>query len=612
MDGTPPADSGELSEYLTLLRRRWLIIIGSTLAFLALSIVAFLLMPRTYESRSVVQVKPIDQSTDERGRTREVDTTSEAQRLRSTEVAARAAEIMGTGATPGELLGAMAVTAVPDSSVLEISWTGTTPEEAQKGAQAFAKAFLSDRLQRGQEQYKTEAASLRDQIVKLRQQDQVQTRQLARSAGAEAAAVRAERQLTRNQLSALSERLTATTIAAANIDPGSIVTNAEKPGSAATPKATLYLPGGLAIGLLLGLVTAVVRDRTDTRVRGAADVERRLGLPVLYQPPGGHKATELGMVQSRSRVGQSFHELAHSIIATLGHGNHVILVTGATPGASTSVVAANLAASLARVESQALLVCADLQSQDCAHLLQVPTQPGLADALVGKIKLSKIVRSSPVLPALWVIPAGAETEHALDMLQRDRMGEILKVLRRRADYIVVEAPSTAVSADAQALADQADAVLLVIESGTARHEDVKDGLRQFDRMRTVVLGAALVPRQTRIPPADRPPRSAARGQRAAGRRLPGDSLDHSDDHADDLSAGKGSEAVSSTTETLTDNTMKMARIEAPLLDPPVKRSSSGTMSSSSRPPKSDPLSAPTDLDRPETAGEESGHRSSHR
>ncbi|MGP4026722.1 Wzz/FepE/Etk N-terminal domain-containing protein [Actinomadura sp. 3N407] len=609
MDGTPPADSGELAEYLTLLRRRWLIITGSTLAFLALSVAAFLLMPRTYESQSVIQVKPIDQSADDRDRPREVDTTSEAQRLRSTEVAARAAKIMSTGATPSELLGAMGVTALPDSSVLEVTWTGATPQEAQKGAQAFAQAFLADRLERGQQQYKTEAASLREQINKLRQHDQAQTRQMARATGAEGSALRAERQLTRNQISALSERLTATNIAAANIDPGGIITNAERPGSAATPKATLYLPGGLAIGLLLGLVTAVIRDRTDTRVRGALDLERRLGLPVLYQPPSGHKATELGLVQSRSRVGQSFHELAHSIGATLGHGNHVILVTGATPGASTSVVAANLAASLARVESQALLVCADLQSQACAHLLQVPAQPGLADALVSKIKLSKIVRSAPPLPSLWVIPAGAETDLAFDMLQRDRMGEILKVLRRKADYIVVEAPSTAVSADAQALADQADAVLLVVESGTARYEQVRDGLRQFDRMRTVVLGAAVVPRQSKIPTAERPARAMPR---TPGRRPPNDAQDL-DDHYEDPSADHG---VSSTTETLTDNTMQMARIEPPPLDPPVKRSPSGTMSTSSQPPprKSDPLAAPTELDpEPTPVKDESDHpRSSRR
>lgn len=608
MDGTPPADSGELAEYLTLLRRRWLIIVGSTMAFLALSVVAFLLMPRTYESQAVVQAKPIDQHTQERERTRIVDTTSEAQRLRSTEVAARAAKIMGTGATPRELLGSVSVTAVPDSSVLEITWTGATPEEAQRGAQAFAQAFLDDRLERGQQQYKTEAASLRDQIVKLRQQDQAQTRQLARSSGAEGAAVRAERQLTRNQMSALSERLTATTIAAANIDPGVIVTNAERPNSAATPQATLYLPGGLAIGLLLGLVTAVVRDRTDTRVRGAADVERRLGLPVLYQPPIDHKATELGLVQARSRVGQSFHELAHSISATLGHGNHVILVTGATPGASTSVVAANLAASLARVESQALLVCADLQSQDCAQLLRVPSRPGLADALVSKVKLSKIVHTAPPLPSLWVIPAGTETDLALEMLQRDRMGQILQVLRRKADYIVVEAPSTAVSADAQALADQADAVLLVIESGTARYEQVRDGLRQFDRMRTVVLGAAVLPRQSKIPPAERQRPTARPGPRGA-RRPSADTLDHPGD-TDNASADKIFDAAPSTAETLTDNTMKMARIDVPPLEPPVKRSASGAMNSPS--PTSDPLSAAADLDRQETPKDESSHRSTHR
>ncbi|TDD90178.1 hypothetical protein E1293_03870 [Actinomadura darangshiensis] len=482
MDSTARADSTELAEYAAMLRRRWWVVVAGALLGLAIAVAGLFLLPKTYVSTAVVQVTDTDPESRQTGKNgTDISLETEAQRIRSTEVTALVQKRIGSTESPLELGHRVQVTVPPDSSVLAIEWTASSAAKARAGAQAFAESYLQNRNDKAVKRLQNQAGVLEKQV------NDVRTKMV--TAGA------TQRKLLGAQLTAFSNKLTDLQVAIANVDGGEIITSASPPPGPASPNPAKFLPSGLAGGLLLGIILAIMYDRVDRRVRVAGDVERVLDLPVLLSIPQRRGKEELGLLPARSRSGQNFHELAHELTATLGHGNHVILVTGAAPGPGSSIVSVNLAAALARTGSNVLLVCANLQSPLAADLLGLHRGAGLSELLLGRVELRDVVRRNHALPSLATITPGADADLAAEMLQREQMDRLIGSLREKARFTVMEAPSTELGADAQALADLSDAALIVVETPRTRYAQIRDGVHRIHRMGAAVLGAVVLPKQ---------------------------------------------------------------------------------------------------------------------
>src|SRR5262249_45100746 len=89
--------------------------------------------------------------------------------------------------------------------------------------------------------------------------------------------------------------------------------------------------------------------------------------------------------------------------------------------------------------------------------------------------------------------------------------EILAWLRTQAEYVVIEAPPTATSSDAQSLANAADAAIVAVELHRTTRIDLLDAAEQLERVRNAVLGCVVLPRLD--------PRAGKRSAAGPARRL---------------------------------------------------------------------------------------------
>lgn len=493
MDATATGGSRELADYLAMLKRRWWVVIAAAALGVALAALLVVVMPKTYSAFTVVNVTATTlDSGSQSGKQQDINLQTEAQRVRSYDVAERVARDLHTKETPTDLSASVSVNVPNNSTVIYITVDASTAQASRDRAHAFAQAYLDDRRDGATSVVMSQMAALERQINSLSKQLRTMTDKV-------------QKNLVVSQMQALNNKASDLRVTAANVSPGEIITDAQLPTSPSDPSLLRYLPSGLVGGLLLGVVLAILLDRTDKRVRTAHDIERVLDLPVLVDIPAKRGREGLGLLPARSRTGQSFHELSHVLTATLGHGNHVILVTGAAPGRGGSLVAANLAAALARTGSDVLLVCADLGSSMAGELLALPEGPGLSEVLLGWAEPREVIRKNHGAPTLSAITVGANSELAAELLQREQMSRLIGSLREDYRFTVIEAPSTELGADAQALADLADAALMVVEIPLARYAQIRDGVRRIDRMGAAVMGAVVLPVQDDKVPAA-PPR----------------------------------------------------------------------------------------------------------
>jgi len=499
MASSSRSDSFEVTDYVGMIRRRWWIVFGlaclGTLAAAAYVTVA----PKTYIATTSVQVRPNAANANNVAGNRtasglNVNMDTEAQDAQSGLVAAKAAKSLNSNRTPTQLAKQVSVAVPANTAILSISCKAGSAKGSAVCANAFAKAYLTVSQKAAQNKITNERYVL---LLKLRMQQTkvigLRTRLRSERPNSGAAAV------TKGQLANLSSDVAqlrngvAALGASINTYPGAIYTYAPVPTAPASPRALLYLPSGLVVGLLIGLALAFAVDRGDDRIHAAADVERFLDLPVLFSLPLKRLSQQASIVSPRSRTGRAFTDLAQTVAAGLGDGNHVILVAGTSAGESGSVVAANLAATLARTRADVILVCADLRDAVTPQLLGVGDGRGLAEVLAGSATVGEVARRPAEVAGLRVITPGVDTAAALNQMQHDPARRIIAELQRDARYVVIEAQATGDGADTFSLAEFADVALVVMEISGTRQSEATDSIRRLDRIRTAVLGAVVLP-----------------------------------------------------------------------------------------------------------------------
>jgi len=151
----------------------------------------------------------------------------------------------------------------------------------------------------------------------------------------------------------------------------------------------------------------------------------------------------------------------------LRHQNSLkkILVTSSAAGEGKSVVASNLAVSLALDgEQKVLLLGGDLGSLALNRLLGCNGLRGLTEYLQDEPLTHCVYRVRSL--ALWFMPAGSTSSpKVVQCLQSGRLKELLERLCSSFDWIVIDSPPLLPLADANIWARMADGTLLVIREG---------------------------------------------------------------------------------------------------------------------------------------------------
>jgi len=510
MDMPRPA-SYDASDYLGMVRRHWWIVVLLTVLGVVGAYEFTARQPRVYESDTSVLVQPTGAGQDTNvsgGRTKgEINLDTEAQLVRSTAVAADAAKLLRTAAAPDSLAAKVSVEVPANTSVLVITFKAPDARSAQAGSHAFAEAYLRNREETASTDLAEQIASVDSKLKQLNAALAPINAKLAtlRQDSSERPNLESQRNTITSQVNTLSARLNQ--LVTTTVSAGKIIRDADLPSRPSKPVLPLNLGSGAAVGLLLGAGAALMRERLDRRIRRPADMTRRCDVPVLAQLPPKVRPRLDDVFPPFGAGGRVFNRLRNEVLAGDPAGpdpqrkGRVIVVAGASRGSASTVVAANLAAAFARTGGHTVLVCAHLPDSvaelaPVTRLLGVRAVPGLSDVLAGKVQLGRAVQRASRQPRLSVITTGG-TASAAGLLQSQMLRDALGSLRRQAEYVVIEAPATSTSADAQSVASLADSALVAVELKRTRYADVSDAAEQLRRVGTPLLGAVVLPRLVR-------------------------------------------------------------------------------------------------------------------
>ena len=152
--------------------------------------------------------------------------------------------------------------------------------------------------------------------------------------------------------------------------------------------------------------------------------------------------------------------------------NNILMISGATPEAGKSFIAANLAIVMAQSEKKVLLIDADMRKGYLDQLFEAPVEQGLAEILSGQITPSQAVQPTQT-PNLDIITHGTLPDNPSELLMSNRLRALLEWAKPRYDHIIIDTPPVLSVTDATIIGQMAGITLLVAryESTTALELD---------------------------------------------------------------------------------------------------------------------------------------------
>lgn len=531
-------EAARLEDYIQAVsHRKWLVMALALLGLLG----AFLFATgrsATYTANATVIVNPTPVGGDA-GRMRAVNLDRERQILESTETAELAIAsleevattpelqtLLGLPTTPEEILEDLDVSFQPQSDALEVAYTSPFAERSRVTANAFANAYVGTREGEAVAYYQAIFDSNNTQIESANASiDETNTllaeaRQERVGAAREASdSTAAQQRLTElDSLIAIYQadianlntrvRTAQNNIATAEQQnatrlPASVLSKRATPPEAPDGIGTgLTLAGGLAFGLLAGVVAAFLLERLDTTARDEEDVALALGTTVMGSIPTlgiGHRsgASSLVMLSAggSSRIAaarEAFRRLRSSLqFLNTSSGVSSLIVTSSAPAEGKSLTAANLSIALAQNGSRVVLVSADLRRPSLERLFGMEAaRPGLSEYLSNTAELN--AEKVPGIENMWLIRSGRPPANPGELLNSDRFEQMVKELEREdVEYIVVDTPPVLSTADAMSAARYVDGVIVVVDTERTETSDLLQVRADLERSGSKLLGAVM-------------------------------------------------------------------------------------------------------------------------
>ena len=169
---------------------------------------------------------------------------------------------------------------------------------------------------------------------------------------------------------------------------------------------------------------------------------------------------------------------------------NVLAIVSPGGGEGRSFIAANLAIVFSQLGKSTLLVDANLRAPRQQEFFKVNTGGGLSNYLAGRAGLESIIRI-PSLPGLSVLPAGAVPPNPQELIGRPVFADLLQSLGGEFDVVIVDTPSASEYAEAQIIATETSAALIVLRKNYTSLSRTVELARRFQQTGTAVVGSVL-------------------------------------------------------------------------------------------------------------------------
>jgi succinoglycan biosynthesis transport protein ExoP len=294
-------------------------------------------------------------------------------------------------------------------------------------------------------------------------------------------------------------------------------------GPASNPSnlsGTIILAAALGIGLLGGIVAALLRDRFDPQIRNEYDAQLATGRPVLavlgelnrrtghenqgwlarllpfrraqHEAAAAKRLLTYAVAQPFSLFAEGIRQLRMALNHESAGRGKVVGMVAALPGQGRSTVASNLAHQLAASGVRTILIDCDLRNPELSEQLLPGETEGLPDVLSGSVawqNAAKVDGSTGL--ALLSGKTRKLKGNPSELLMLQTFEELLDQLSQVYDTIILDLAPFGVVSDARGAARLVDMFVLVASQGLIGKQQISDALAHAPEIHGKLIGVVL-------------------------------------------------------------------------------------------------------------------------
>jgi receptor protein-tyrosine kinase len=484
-----PEDTGGPLAFLRTLRRRILVVLACLVVVPGAAFVYSITQQKQYSASSALLFR--DPQLDQKlfGSTvfspssdpaREAATNVKLVSLGT--VAARTSRALHGELSPSQINSEISVSPDGQSDVASITATDPNPSVAAKLANTFAEQYINFRRDADRSKISSAQALVAAQLKSL---------------------TPAERNTAQGTaLAQRSEQLRI--LAALQTGNAELVQPADIPTSPSSPRVFRNTALGVILGLILGVALAVLFERLDRRLRDTKEISDAFGRPILGAIPESRNFSRMATARL-DELSAKDAEPVRMLRANLRYFNvdrqiRSVLITSASPGEGKSTIAMHLAQVAASTGERVLLVEADLRRPSLTARLGLSGSAGLSQVLAGTRRLEDAIErvhlqddATSVRPPLRldVLASGPIPPNPTDLIESDRMRDLLREVESQYNLVVIDTPPTSIVSDAIPLVARVSGVIVVARLGRTTRDAAHHLRNQLEHLDAHTLGVVV-------------------------------------------------------------------------------------------------------------------------
>jgi succinoglycan biosynthesis transport protein ExoP len=275
-----------------------------------------------------------------------------------------------------------------------------------------------------------------------------------------------------------------------------VIEQADTPISAYKPNKIMNLLLGLVFGACGGIGLAFFIEYLDNTIKTPEEAEERLGLPMLgvidrcnFAKVGNVDQELISLYEKHSAQVENFKALRTSVLlSSPDKPPKSIVVTSTMPGEGKSIIASNLAVTIAQAGQRVLLIDGDMRKPRLHKIFNVNNSlSGLSTYLAG----AEIGQLSGPLASLFIIPSGPLPPNPSELLSSPRFEELVREQQSKYDIIIFDSPPIVSVTDSLIISRTVDGVILVSRAAATAYNVVEKGIKSLTDVKANILGMVL-------------------------------------------------------------------------------------------------------------------------
>ena len=263
------------------------------------------------------------------------------------------------------------------------------------------------------------------------------------------------------------------------------------------PNKMVCLLGAMMVSALVGCFLALCREWKDARIHSPEEITSVLGTQVLATVPridSRLSATDRGQLvwlDSHSVAAEAYRSVRTSLYLGVDGKEgkaKTVLICSPMPGDGKSTSASNLAIAFAQAGDRTLVLDCDLREPVQHLIFEVNGAVGLSDVINDAVKLKDAVQATRI-NNLYVLPCGTQPNHPSELLGGKRFAQVIAMLSKSFDRIVIDSPPVLRFSDGRILASMADITVVCLRMNQSMRTLGVVALNGLDKVGANVVGA---------------------------------------------------------------------------------------------------------------------------